>query len=52
MTLDEFVAEEQARITAFRAAWLRDAQQAPEQYPMDLEPGDWDEQFRAFAQTS
>lgn len=48
MTLDEFMREELSRISRFGAMWHREHRRNEEAFPMEMEPGEWDEQYRAF----
>ena len=49
MTLTEFIEQEKARLEQFRAMWLhRHNEVNTEHYPMDMEPGEWDEQMHIF----
>ncbi len=48
MTLDQYVDSLRAKVTAFKADWLKCHKKKPEMYPMDFAPGDWDEQFEAW----
>ena len=47
MTLDEFVLEEKARIDAFARWWRENAalDAAMGAWPMEMNPGDWDDQL-------
>lgn len=47
-TLDDFLEFERARIEAFQAYWLRCHELYPEQFPMTLDPGQWDEALMIF----
>ncbi|MFL7901598.1 hypothetical protein ACJ41P_10725 [Azospirillum argentinense] len=49
MTLDEFIAEEKARLDAFAKHW-REQQIVMDEdiFPSELPPGEWDEQYRSF----
>ncbi|SOC25860.1 hypothetical protein SAMN05428964_1052 [Thalassospira xiamenensis] len=47
-TLDDFLEFERARIEAFKAYWLRCHELYPEQFPMTLDPGQWDEALMIF----
>lgn len=49
MTLDEFVAEERARIDRFLADYRQQAETRPAEFPLAQEPGDWDEQLQFFS---
>jgi len=48
MKLNEFIEEETKRLTTFERYWHKEARENPEQFLFELEPGDWDEQFRCF----
>lgn len=64
MTLDEFIKEQQKRLDQFAVHWKRmhytqgkfnedgvtenDQLTHAEMYPLDLKPGDWDEQFNIY----
>jgi len=46
VTLNEFVKEQHALLERFRVRWKEANQaQGSEFYPMEMEKGDWDEQF-------
>lgn len=49
MTLDEFVTEEHARLDRFAAGYRQNAVQRPDEWPLTMEPGDWDEQLQMFS---
>ena len=49
MTLEDFIAEERARLIAFERFWTAMMQDRPDEFPHEQEPGDWDEQFFTFA---
>jgi hypothetical protein len=42
MTLEEFLMEQQVRLINFAKFWKSN------ECPMELEPGEWDEQFQIF----
>ena len=46
MTFDDFIAELRRDVDAFEGGWLFDNGRDPENYPMEMYSGDWDEQFR------
>lgn len=48
MTLDEFIDEERQRVSSFVDMWHRETKKSPAFFPMEMEPGEWDEQLRAF----
>ena len=49
MTLSEWVEAEKRRIERFAADYRRQAEgQAAENWPLDLAPGDWDDQYLMF----
>ena len=48
MTLEEFLMEERERLVAFEAFWRNGALDAPQDFPNDMLPGDWSEQFDIF----
>lgn len=50
MTLEEFLAEERARLDRFAASWREEAARQPDRYPLDLEPSDWDEALMTFSE--
>ena len=43
MTLEEYIAEEHKRLDEFKVFWLARHEQDPETYPLEMQPGDWDE---------
>lgn len=49
MTLDQYIEDTQAKLEAFKNKWLEGQKSDPANYPADLSPGDWDEQFLANA---
>ena len=48
MTLEQFVAEEITDVKRFAKAWVKSNGQTPDRYPMDMEAGEWSEQFIAY----
>ncbi|MGI9345534.1 MAG: hypothetical protein ACR2PW_04635 [Gammaproteobacteria bacterium] len=50
MTLEEWVDEERKRIDRFTTMYRMGRKKAPAFYPEQLEPGEWDEQYRMFDQ--
>ncbi len=45
MTLDEFVSTEKQKLDDFAKHWMEDREKLPEQFPLSLNPGEWDQQF-------
>lgn len=50
MNIDEFVEQEHNRIEDFKAYWLYEASHNSEEFPMDLEAGEWDEQLTLYSE--
>ena len=48
MTVDEWVQEEIKRIEAFREKWRAENLKDAEIYPSEMDPGEWDEQYRCW----
>lgn len=48
MTLDEFIVEQWKLLEMFRDHWKKMNKENPDQYPIELSPGNWDEQFMFF----
>ena len=48
MTLDEYIEYEKNNIDKFKQTWLEGQKKNPDQYPAEMEAGEWDEQLRAF----
>ena len=49
MTLDQFVEEEKKRILRFQSYWHnKRLEESKSQWPLNMTPGEWDEQFRCF----
>jgi hypothetical protein len=48
MTLDEFVAEERARLDRFIADYRKQAVEHPDEWPLEMAAGEWDEQLQIF----
>lgn len=48
MSLDDFLSEERERLERFEIMWRRETKRAAALFPMTMEPGEWDEQYRAF----
>lgn len=48
MTLDEFIAEELARLDRFKADWLKNAAAQPDIFTPTMAPSDWDEALQCF----
>ena len=48
MHLNQF-REEAKRILRFATYWQAQRLESPGQFPLDLEPGEWDEQYMAWS---
>lgn len=48
MTLIEFVKEERERLEEFVTTWVKNNIKNPEDWPMEMNSGDWDEQYITF----
>ena len=48
MTLEEWIEEEKKRIERFRAMWEENRRRRPSLFPAEMDPGEWDEQYRAW----
>ena len=48
MELREFIKESHRAVDSFGMMWIARHREAPENYPMNLNPEDWTEQFLAF----
>lgn len=48
ISLSEFVKQEMALLERFEMDWFDNHLEDPEDWPMKMHPGDWDEQFRAW----
>jgi hypothetical protein len=47
-TLAQFITRLEREIKEFEMHWLAEHMDNPENYPMTMGPGEWDEQLRAF----
>lgn len=47
ISLEEFISGENNRLTKFKEKWISQNKQDPENFPMNLLPGDWTEQYEA-----
>lgn len=45
ITLEEFVARTKAELDAFADNWKKEHAKAPDDWPMEMSLGEWDEQF-------
>lgn len=45
-TLEQFIESERDRLEQFRAFWTIGMLEQPDIFPAELEPGEWDEQYR------
>ena len=50
MTLEDYIKEQHELIDEFEQAWREGRSKTPGQYPTEMNPGDWDEQYIAFLQ--
>lgn len=48
MTLEEYIKEQHELVETFKKDWLEGRSETPGQYPTEMNPGDWDEQFTIF----
>ena len=48
MTVDQYIREQRAALSAFYAWWRIQSVTDPVNFPPEMEAGDWDEQFQAF----
>lgn len=48
MTLEEFIQEQHERVEKFKADYERNNAKDQEVFPLDLAPGQWDEQLQIF----
>jgi len=49
--LEAFVKEVRDDVLRFERYWVQQHKKKPEQYPMEMNSGDWNEQFLAFLET-
>lgn len=45
MNLRDFITERMRLISQFEAHWISENKKSPENYPMSMGAGDWDEQL-------
>lgn len=45
MTFDEYMAELRKDVEYFETFWRENHEAAPDEFPMEMLSGDWDEQF-------
>ena len=50
MTVDEFAEHESKYLQAFVAAWTKQQQQRPHEFPAELNLSEWAEQFSLFSE--
>lgn len=48
MDINKFIEEERERLEAFNKFWIEQSKLDPELFPLDLNSGDWIEQFTIF----
>ena len=46
--LSAWIKDERARLDAFAASWRKTNATEPEHFPMEMPPGEWDEQYRSW----
>jgi hypothetical protein len=47
MTLEKWADEERKRLVDFVMMWVENAKDSPDEYPMEMSAGEWDEQYRS-----
>lgn len=45
MVLHDWCGQEQDRIVRFQIWWMGQSDKDPDNSPLDMEPGEWDEQY-------
>lgn len=48
MELSQFLHIETRKCSWFAHWWMQQHHEEPDKFPLNLEPGEWDEQFRAW----
>jgi hypothetical protein len=48
MTLDEFIDEQKELLVAFEKYWRKMMKSAPDDFPLSMDEGDWDEQLLVY----
>ena len=48
MTVEEYVAREIFRLINFQSEWARQVRERPDEFPVEMDLGDWDESFDTF----
>jgi hypothetical protein len=48
MKLEEFIEEEKKSLQIFEAWWRAENKKNPKHFPLEMETGDWDEQYFTF----
>ena len=51
MSLREWVSDEERLIASFEKLWMLRNASAPEVFLLEMDPGEWDDQYRAFQET-
>ena len=51
MMFSEYMEELRREIEYFEVFWRENNDATPKEFPMEMLPGDWDEQFRLYEQT-
>lgn len=47
MTLDQFIKEQHKELERFAKNWIEQNKIEPENWPMEMNAGEWDEQLRS-----
>lgn len=50
MTLDEFIDEQKELLTKFEKFWRKKMKTDPDEFPLAMDGGDWDEQLRVYGE--
>ena len=48
MSLDQFKQEQQSKLEVFLKYWIMMNKIKPDEYPLDLTAGEWEEQYQIF----
>lgn len=49
VTVEQWISEEIERLSRFRSFWNAGVRETPKDYPVRLPLGEWDEQYRVYA---
>jgi len=50
MDLERWIIEKRKSLDRFYAFYVTEHEKTPENFPLKLAPGEWDEQYRAFGE--